>query len=60
MEPPRSAPTRAQRRAQEHASHLQITVVNLIRRYHTADGALLAAMLSLTCALIVSWGISMR
>jgi hypothetical protein len=45
---------------QEQASHLQIMVVNLIRRYHTADGALLAAMLSLTCVLIVSWAISMR
>ena len=60
MEPPKLAPTRAQHRVQEQASHLQIMVVNLIRRYHTADGALLAAMLSLTCVLIVSWAISMR
>jgi hypothetical protein len=41
-------------------THLHITTVNLLRRYHNADGVLLVVMLSLTCVLIVSWAISMR
>jgi hypothetical protein len=60
MELSRVARTRAKNSKQKHALHLQSAVLNLLHRYHNADGAVLAAMLSLTCVLIVPWAISMR
>lgn len=47
-------------RAQTPAARLHFAAMNLIRRYQSGDGVFLAAMLSLTCVLIISWAISMR